>query len=71
MGALDKQNAGEKTHTTMTGNTKGAAHQAARDLVFKGKEQTQRLHRAPAARLATEGQAQVRRFTAAQSLLFW
>jgi malate synthase len=36
---VDKQNAGDKAYTAMTGNEKGAAYQAACDLVFKGKEQ--------------------------------
>jgi malate synthase len=36
---VDKQNAGDKAYTAMTGNAKGAAYQAACDLVFKGLEQ--------------------------------
>jgi malate synthase len=36
---VDKQNAGDKAYTAMTGNEKGAAYQAACDLVFKGLAQ--------------------------------
>jgi malate synthase len=36
---VDKQNTGDKAYTVMTGNAKGAAYQAACDLVFKGLEQ--------------------------------
>jgi malate synthase len=36
---VDKQNAGDKAYTAMTGNEKGAAYTAACDLVFKGMEQ--------------------------------
>jgi malate synthase len=36
---VDGQNKGDKLYTDMAGNDKGAAYQAACDLVFKGKEQ--------------------------------
>ncbi|MDT8989964.1 malate synthase G [Curvibacter sp. APW13] len=36
---VDKQNAGDKAYTPMVGNEKGAAYQAACDLVFKGLAQ--------------------------------
>ncbi len=36
---VDKQNAGDKLYTPMVGNFKGAAYQAATELVFKGMAQ--------------------------------
>ena len=36
---VDKQNAGDKLYTPMTGNHNGAAYLAATELVFKGMEQ--------------------------------
>ena len=36
---VDKQNAGDKLYTAMTGNYNGAAYQASSELVFKGLEQ--------------------------------
>ena len=36
---MDKQNAGDKFYTPMVGNFKGAACQAATELVFKGLAQ--------------------------------
>ncbi len=58
---VDKQNAGDKAYTPMVGNEKGAAYQAACDLVFKGLAQPSGyteplLH---AWRLAPEGEGEV------------
>jgi malate synthase len=52
---VDGQNKGDLLYKNMAGNDKGAAYQAACDLVFKGKQQPA-VHRAIAAYFAPEGE---------------